>query len=713
VIVLTRDGSGEIVASSHPCIVGTGQTLAGLGHAYIHEGAALTSVVSGRSSLRLVTLVDHDRLAALDDEVLGLSRQQRFLAALAFIGLFTLVILINARRIERLRARVEGFMQSELSSSPSRLRSGDQIKDLEQRFIELIDNVLRGREAMRRNYQLQAHVDQLEVLYAVTERLSVGVMSIKGHHAVAVNATMQRFVDDCGGIDLFHARSETPGRLELACRQECPRVFDMKSLATGAGERVVLVRDITEVEEQRAALEFQSLHDGLTALPNRVLLNDRLEQAVAAAQRNHAAVTLVLIDLNRFKDVNDSLGHQAGDEVLRRVVDRFHATIRVDDTLARIGGDEFAVVLRDCDTREAYQVCDKLSMALHEPMLIADHKVAMDISIGLAGFPRDAVDAETLMRRADVALAHAKATRQPFCSFDSKLDATSKDRLLLMAELRDALRNGGQGLLLHFQPQVDLTDGSIRSVEALVRWDHPTRGMVPPGAFVPMVEESPLINHLSRWVIEEALRRVVHWRKTQPQLRVAVNLSTRNLADPGLVPFIVDRLGQCGAPAEALVLEITESAIMWDPARARAILQTLQAMGIGISIDDFGTGHSSLAYLSRLPVSELKIDRTFVQGMLSRAIDRTIVHATVDLGDNLGLQVVAEGVETVEELDLLRSLGCDLVQGYLLARPIPATDLGNMLQAGSVAIPTALPRSTAPKLVYPSGVKAEALGPRP
>ena len=682
-LVLLQGATGDmrVFASIHADQVPQGMPLRDLEARYLVAGRAFIDWGDTDLQLQLATLIPRSAVDQLNRGILGLSRQQRLMAAALFIVSFSALIFVSARRIERLRGQVESFIVKELEIPAHRVVDGDQITRLEQRFSDLVRGVQQGRAAMRRNYEMQNRLEQLDTLLAVTERLGVGVIGHKEGRPVPVNAAMYRFAEECGGIVPFYTQAQTQPRLEVGS-EGGRRVFDLMRLQVAGSEDVVLVQDVTELERQRQALEHQALHDALTELPNRVLLNDRLDQALLTAQRGRHSVSLALMDLDRFKDVNDTLGHQAGDAVLKEVVARLQSCVREDDTLARLGGDEFALVLRDCSTHGALQVCDAVAHALREPLRLQDQKIDLDISIGLVEFPRDGQDSETLLRRADVAMYHAKRSHETVCVFNPELDAYSRERLALMSELREALRTG-DGLELYLQPQVRLRDGRVVALEGLLRWQHPRRGMIPPAEFIPMAEQSPLISELTRWVIDRALAGCVRWRRLQPHLRVAVNLSARNLGDPGLVGFIADRLGEHGLRADALVLEVTESAIMWDPQRARAILDSLHAMGVIISVDDFGTGYSSLSYLSQLPVSELKIDRSFVKDMLQNPSDRAIVHATVDLGHNLGLQVVAEGVETVPELDALRSMGCDLIQGYLFSRPLNESALEGLLADGS------------------------------
>jgi diguanylate cyclase (GGDEF)-like protein len=446
---------------------------------------------------------------------------------------------------------------------------------------------------------------------------------------------------------------------------------------------------------QAADNRHQALHDSLTGLPNRTLFRDRAAQALLAARREGAAVGVLLMDLDRFKDVNDSLGHHTGDELLRQVGERVRARLRASDTVARLGGDEFAVLLPGVtDAAAAAAVGRELRAALEPPFTLSDAQLLhADASVGVALFPDHGADADALIQRADVAMYQAKRDRAGVAEYDADSDQSSPERLALLAELSRAIDR--DELVLHYQPKVNLT-GGIDGAEALLRWQHPERGLIPPAEFIPFAEQTGLMRPLTAWVLEAALRQASDWRRDGLDIALAVNLSAANLADPALPDDIEQLLHRMDVPPDRLTLEITESTAMADPARARTLLVRLRELGVGLSIDDFGTGHSSLAYLSALPVTELKIDRSFVMSIATDDGDAAIVRSTIDLGHNLGLRVVAEGVEDDATLHWLRDHGCDLAQGYGLSRPLPAADVaawldrwGATVERAGVCPPTA------------------------
>jgi len=449
-----------------------------------------------------------------------------------------------------------------------------------------------------------------------------------------------------------------------------------------------LKRAHAETERVQEELRQQALHDGLTGLPNRVLLQDRLEQALRVMRRDASPLALLLLDLNRFKDINDTFGHHYGDLLLRHVGARLCAVLREADTVARLGGDEFAVLLPATDGAGVVRAAERVAQALDRPVILEGHPFEVGASIGIALAPEHGEDATTLLRRADVAMYTAKNASDPYAVYRPGQDQHSPRRLALIGELRQAIAD--DQLLLHYQPKVDLVSGRLTGVETLVRWQHPTHGMIPPDQFIPLAEHTGLIKPLTHWVLDAALRQCRAWHDEGLVPRVAVNLSARLLNDAGVVDIITELLRARGVEARWLEIEITESAVMADPVGALEILTRLHDRGIRLSIDDFGTGYSSLSYLKRLPVDEIKIDKSFVLEMAANGDDETIARSIIDLGHNLGLGVVAEGVEDDATWTRLATMGCDVAQGYYISRPVPAPELTRWARAGErVADPRA------------------------
>jgi diguanylate cyclase (GGDEF)-like protein len=430
----------------------------------------------------------------------------------------------------------------------------------------------------------------------------------------------------------------------------------------------------------RAAIakEHQALHDALTDLPNRVLFRDRVEQAIHAAARSGRGCTVMLMDLNHFKEINDTLGHHQGDRLLQEVAARLRDAVRASDTVARLGGDEFGVLLHATAHGAAESVAETLLARLREPFVVDSTTLQVGGSIGLAWCPAHGTDVETLIQRADIAMYAAKATGG-YAVFEHGKDNHSRRRLALAAALPAAIERGE--LVLAYQPKADLRTGQIVGAEALARWQHPELGAVEPGEFVPIAEQTGLIIALTTAVLEAALERVATWRALGHDLTVAVNLSARSFLDERLAEEIPALLATHDLPPACLELEITESMLMHDPERAAVTLERLAAIGVGLSVDDFGTGYSSLAHLKRLPVDTIKIDKSFVLDMADDEADEAIVRSTIELAHNLGLRVVAEGVESAAAWMRLVALGCDLAQGFHLARPLPAGGLLALLEA--------------------------------
>jgi diguanylate cyclase (GGDEF)-like protein len=425
-------------------------------------------------------------------------------------------------------------------------------------------------------------------------------------------------------------------------------------------------------------LREESLHDSLTGLANRTLFQTTVDN-VARTSSPQAAAAVMLMDLDRFKEVNDTLGHESGDRLLVEISRRLIELFPDDATVARLGGDEFAVVLPTVEGPAcAAALADEVLAALEQPFVVGDLNLEIGASIGVALAPVHGTDAAMLLQRADVAMYSAKESRSGVEVYDPDRDEYSPRRLMLAAELRHAIERGQ--LTLHYQPKADLGTGGITGVEALLRWHHPDYGFVPPDEFIPLAEHTGLIRALTRWVLAAAVAQCGSWHRRGLHLNVAVNLSVRALVDVGLPDEVEGLLREAGVPPTSLTLEITESSIMADPARSIGVLERLSELGIMLSIDDFGTGYSSLSYLKKLPVGEVKVDRSFVMNMTSDQDDAVIVRSTIDLARNLGLRVVAEGVEDRSTWETLSSLGCDAAQGYYLGRPMPVLQLDRWLE---------------------------------
>jgi len=551
-------------------------------------------------------------------------------------------------------------------------RMQDQLQETEQRISAVVDNVVDSIITSNHAGMIEAVNPAVTKMFAYDEQELLG-QSIK----VLILAPDDESADAEGSVVYGHANLLGKNRKLTGVRKDGEHFpVDVTVTEMVVGETrylLTIIRDFTEQHMQMDALEHQALHDALTDLPNRILLGDRLEQGIQSAQRQSKPLSLLLIDLDHFKDVNDTLGHHFGDMVLKQVALYFRDVVRSSDTVARLGGDEFAILLPTADLDHALKIARKLINKLDEPFVIEEHTFVMNASIGIATYPEHGLDGVTLMKRADVAMYAAKQRRSGFSIYDSSHDPHSLQALSLMNDLRQAVAN--DELVLCYQPVIDLSNGHINGVEALARWQHPKYGMLYPDDFIPMAEQTGLIRPLTMWVLENAARQSQQWQGQGLELRIAVNLSAHNLHDTNFPEKFLEVLEKEELGLPSLRLEITETAIMSGSAQAQEVLNKLSARGVRISIDDFGTGYSSLTYLKQLPVDEIKIDKSFVTHMAVDENDIVIVRSTIDLAHNMGMKVVAEGVEDEATYDLLTRLHCDAIQGYYVTEPLIADEL--------------------------------------
>jgi diguanylate cyclase (GGDEF)-like protein/PAS domain S-box-containing protein len=437
---------------------------------------------------------------------------------------------------------------------------------------------------------------------------------------------------------------------------------------------IAILRDVSDRKAHLDTLKHQALHDALTGLPNRLLLHDRIEQSILNMRRYGTPFALLFLDLDGFKEINDTFGHYTGDLLLTKVGTRLRAQLHANDTIARLGGDEFAVVVDGLtEAPAAARIGAKLLACLQLPFEIEDHKLVVGASIGIVRCPEHGTDPTTLMRRADVAMYAAKAARAGTMIYDTQQDAHSPARIKLIGELRTSIDDAH--LTLHYQPEIEMASGRVARVEALLRWNHPDRGRLFPDEFLPLIAQNELIDRIARWVLQTAIRDCREWADAGLDIGVSVNLSPHNLRDPQLPDFIAQVLAATGVAPQRLTIEITESGILEQATLATGTFQRLRAIGVGLSIDDFGTGYSSLMHLKHLPFTELKVDRSFTSEMLVNEHDAAIVRSTIDLGHELGRTIVAEGVETRDVLERLRKYRCDFVQGYFISPPLEKTAL--------------------------------------
>ncbi len=509
--------------------------------------------------------------------------------------------------------------------------------------------------------------------------------SVAHHLPVGSDAERQQWI----ALRLAQQQDGTGAHEQVLPDGHCIHVLER---ATPEGGWVITYHDVTDLRRANEEIEHLAFYDPLTGLPNRRLLLDRLGRAPVLSQRSGKVGALLFLDLDHFKDLNDTLGHEVGDELLQAVAQRLLANVRVADTVARLGGDEFVVMLSDLSTSTqeaaalAQRIGEKILRGLSEPYVLRGHTHQGAASIGATLFGASAQSAIELLRQADIAMYQVKARRgNALCFFDPKMQTAINDRAQLEADLRQALV--AQQLVLHYQPQATL-QGDVIGAECLLRWQHPQRGMVPPGQFIAVAEESDLILHIGQWVLHSACTQLARWQE-QPQwahLQLSVNVSARQFRQSDFVHQVIETLQVTGARAHLLTLELTESLVLDNVEDAIDKMHQLRTKGVRFSVDDFGTGYSSLAYLTRLPLHQLKIDQSFVRNLGSRPSDDVIVQTIIGMGRNLDLEVIAEGVETEAQKAILAGHGCDLYQGYLLARPMPVADFERSL-GGPAALP--------------------------
>ena len=526
-------------------------------------------------------------------------------------------------------------------------------------------------------------VKQLDILKAVTNSLNVGVLQLnQDNEWQMLNDKMETFVRECGGKAVFVAKAvnRSTKQIILEDRRSMQRVFELNYISLLTENDTLLVKDITPVENQTKAIKDQSLIDNLTGLPNRKLFCKRLEESLLVMSEKQESLIVLIIDINAFKEINNTLGHSVGDKMLCKIAKRLPNHLRSLDTFARLGGDEFGIILPYADLIQAKYIAERLLETIYEPFEIREQLLRVTASLGIASYPEHGKDAETLIQHADVAMYMAKRQQDAYIVYDPAKDKHSVERLTLMNDLRQTIEQQLPDLSLYYQPQLDLESGQVTSLEALIRWDHPKYGRLNPDDFIPAAEEADLMGPLTQAILNMALKQCAVWRTQGFNLTIAVNLSANNLQDAELPNWISQRLNELKIAPESLRLEITETVIIADPNLAKKVLFALKDLGIQIAIDDFGTGYSSLSYLRQLPVREIKIDKSFVITMEQNENDAVIVQAIIELAHNLGLKVVAEGVEDQTTQDKLANWGCDIIQGYHLSKPQPPEQLTNWLQ---------------------------------
>ena len=570
-----------------------------------------------------------------------------------------------ARELDPGLVAVMNDVGSQIGEFVERKRAEVALQESEKRMRSVLDNVSDGLATLDQTGVIESANPAVVKLFGYAEEELIGQQSdilIATTHRSAFDNYLQRRLK----LDIpVSGAHETMGKRKNGSL--FPLEFVVSSMQVGSRHLfIATLRDISERKAHTDALEYQALHDALTGLPNRSLFGDRLRQALLAARRNQKMFGVLLLDLDRFKDINDALGHDRGDSLLQEVTARLRGVLRATDTIARLGGDEFAVLTTDAKHPEdVVASARKILASLEGPFAIADQMVETGASIGIAMYPVHGDDPSTLLRRADVAMYVAKRSGGGYAVYQPEHEAQTLRRSGLAGELRRAIPQGE--LVLHYQPQITLATGAIQTVEALVRWNHPREGLMPPDRFIPMAEETGIINPLTAWVIDEALSQLCKWLADGLDVSVSLNVSPRNIEDHSLEEMVARALGNFKVEPNRLTLEITEGVAM--AAAAAKALHRLHEIGVRLALDDFGTGYSSLLYLMRLPVNEIKIDRSFIGALASDPDSGAIVRSAVGLGHNLGLRVVAEGLQDQMAEAVLIEAGCDAAQGFLVGRP--------------------------------------------
>ncbi len=575
----------------------------------------------------------------------------------------------------------------------------DILTGMELAYVRELQEALRARDA-----ELNASQRDLRLAEKVIESSLEGILiTDEALRIVSVNPAFTRLT----GFTFEEVRGRSPGAFKSgrhdasfyramwqsidACgywqgeiwnRRKSGELYPAMLAITAIHDRhgrltnyAALFSDISQIKDSEEQIRNLAYYDPLTSLPNRRLLEDRLQVALAHAHRSQTRVAVMFVDLDRFKRINDTLGHEVGDQVLMEIAQRLRHCLREDDTVARMGGDEFIIVLGDVKHEDApAHVASKIIEALREPVVIDGRELVITTSIGISVYPEDGADATVLIKNADTAMYRAKDEgRNSFQMYQTAMNARSLEHLALEAALHHALER--EELVLHYQPVVDIASGKVVAAEALLRWQHPDLGLVSPADFIPLAEETGLILPIGAWVLREACRQRQSWAKQGFELpRIKVNLSARQFRDPNLVSLISGILSETGMPATSLNLELTESVLMDESEFGIAVLARLRDLGLGLALDDFGTGYSSLAYLKRFPIDELKMDRLFVRDVERKPTDAAITRAIISLAHSLGQKVVVEGIETQAQLEILTDGGCDMAQGFLFSKPVAAAE---------------------------------------
>lgn len=695
VALLSSGESPYVLVSSDLTMIPAGTQLEDLKKEYVVTGHEYFDYGASEQVIRFFSFTPKKNTGTLVSSIIASERRLRIIGLPMVIIPFALLMFWITRRIELLTLRISNFSERKLGVKHGELLKGDQLHALEKRFQQLTDEVLAARDRLKKeaeeklllekkHMEMAQKEKELIFLQSITQAIGIGVLVETSDGKEAANQQMEVFAWLCGGISNFDMNMAENEELVLTDRNGEKRIFHISSPAIFNEEKICLVRDITEIREETDALEYMAMHDSLTGLPNRALLQDRLQQAIFVGQREEKELALLMMDLDRFKEINDTLGHHVGDLVLKEVGNRLPGVLRKSDTFARLGGDEFAAVLPSTDLDHAKETALKLLKALEAPVVVDGHNLHVGASLGIVFFPDHGEDPCTLLKRADVAMYVAKNNQSGMAVYNPEHDQHNIKNLVLVGELRDAIEE--EELEVFYQPKININTGRVRGLEALVRWEHAKHGYVGPDEFISLAEYTGLIKPLTSWVMETAVQQYTYWQQGGVGVGtvLSVNLSSVSLLDPSFSEEVAALVKKHGIKPECLEFEITESAVMADPEQALKTIKKLRKYGIRLAIDDFGTGYSSLAYLRDLPLNEIKIDKSFVMNMMTDESDAMIVRSTIDLAHNLGMDVSAEGVDSAEILNRLKEMKCDGAQGYYLCVPLSPEDLAGWFERRSL-----------------------------
>jgi diguanylate cyclase (GGDEF)-like protein len=691
VALLTTEEVPRILMSSNLTKIPVNATLESLQENFLVTGQEYFNYGASEQAIVFASFKSMTEVSALIQSITASNRQLRIIALPVLILTFSLLMFWITRRIQLLTRNISDFSRHALGVQSIELQKGDQLYALEERFNRLTEEVLEARDTIKkeaeerlifekRNMEIKQKEKQIELLQSVTQAAGVGVIIKTPHGLEEANQQMKEFAEMCGGLSNYDIGDVEDIERTLFDKHGNNRIFHLSRPDIFKDENIILVSDVTKIKEQAATLEHMAMHDSLTGLPNRALLYDRLQQAIFVGQRESKSLALLMMDLDRFKEINDTLGHHIGDLVLKEVGERLPGVLRKSDTIARLGGDEFAVVLPTTDAIHAKETANKLLNKVDQPFKIEGHILHVGASIGIVFYPDHGEDAATLLQRSDAAMYVAKQAQSGLSIYSHEQDQYSMQQRVLMGELRCAIEN--EELSLYYQPIINFKTGNIQGLEALTRWHHPQHGLVLPNDFIPLAEASGLMHQLTSWVLKTVVKQYIEWRSGDIDINISIsiNVSARNLQDPQFPGEINELLKTCDIDPSCLRFEIPERTLMADPEYLLKILRQLDAIRVGLSIDDFGTGNSSLVYLNKLPKIEIKIDKSFVINLLEDNSANTIVRTSIDLAHNLGFNVIAEGVECQAVWEKLKRLGCDAAQGFYLCHPLPANELTRWLR---------------------------------